>query len=189
MDFASDNVAGAAPEILEAIVVSARTRAPAYGNDNWSKRAEAKLAEIFETPVAAFLVATGTGANALALGALTPPWGAIFCHEEAHVIDDECGAPELFSAGAKMVGVPGYGGKLTVQSLEETLHALSDRPDQNRAARPDLDQPGDRGWTGLFASGSRGTRSAGEDAKVFCCIWTAPASPTLWSVPARCPPR
>ena len=96
-------------------------RAPAYGSDNWSKRAEAKLAEIFETPVAAFLVATGTGANALALGALTPPWGAIFCHEEAHVIDDECGAPELFSAGAKMVGVPGYGSKLTVHSLEETL--------------------------------------------------------------------
>ena len=121
MDFASDNVAGAAPEILEAIVVSAQARAPAYGSDNWSKRAEAKLAEIFETPIAAFLVATGTGANALALGALTPPWGAIFCHEEAHVIDDECGAPEMFSAGAKLVGVPGYGSKLTVKTLDETL--------------------------------------------------------------------
>ena len=121
MDFASDNVAGAAPEILDAIVDSARSRAPAYGSDNWSKRAEAKLSEIFEAPVAAFLVATGTGANALALGALTPPWGAIFCHEEAHVIDDECGAPEMFSAGAKLVGVPGYGSKLTVQSVEETL--------------------------------------------------------------------
>jgi len=121
MDFASDNMAGAAPEILEAIGVAAQARASAYAADDWTRRAEAGLSEVFERPVAAFLVATGTGANALALGAVTPPWGAVFCHEEAHVIDDECGAPEMFAGGAKLVGVPGYGAKLTPASVAETL--------------------------------------------------------------------
>ena len=65
----------------------------------------ALLSETFETSVAAFLVATGTAANALALSALVNPWDAVFCHEEAHVHDDECGAPELFTGGAKLVGI------------------------------------------------------------------------------------
>jgi len=121
MDFASDNGAGVAPEILEAIVASSRVNAPAYGADAFSARAIARLSEAFETNVAAFLVATGTGANALALSALARPFEAVFCHEEAHVHDDECGAPELFTGGAKLVGVPGEGGKITVSALAETL--------------------------------------------------------------------
>ena len=124
MDFASDNGAGAAPEILEAIARSAVSRAPAYGADDWTKRAEAALAATFEHEVAAFLVATGTGANALALGALCPPWGAVICHEEAHIMDDECGAPEMFTAGAKLVGCPGYGSKLTPASVTDALARL-----------------------------------------------------------------
>ena len=121
MNFASDNGAGVAPEILEAIAASSRVNAPAYGADAYTSRAEAMLSEIFETRVAAFLVATGTAANALALSALAQPWGAIFCHEEAHVHDDECGAPEFFSGGAKLVGIPGWGGKITPDHLQETL--------------------------------------------------------------------
>ena len=70
MNFASDNGAGVAPAILEAIVASSRVNAPAYGNDEYSTRASAKLSEIFERDVAAFLVSTGTGANALALAAV-----------------------------------------------------------------------------------------------------------------------
>jgi threonine aldolase len=121
MNFASDNGAGVAPEILEAIASSSRVNAPAYGEDEYTARAQARLSEIFETKVAAFLVATGTAANALALSALAKPWDAVFCHEEAHIHDDECGAPELFTGGAKLVGIAGEGGKITPGALRDTL--------------------------------------------------------------------
>ena len=121
MNFASDNGAGVAPDILEAIAASCRVNAPAYGADDYTRRAEASLAEVFEKKVAAFLVPTGTAANALALSALAKPWEAIFCHEEAHIHDDECGAPEFYSGGAKLVGIPGEGGKVTASALAETL--------------------------------------------------------------------
>ena len=121
MDFASDNGAGVAPAIMEAIVASSRGTTAAYGADEHSKKAEAKLAEIFEREAAVFLLTTGTGANGLALGALAPPWSAVFCHEESHIHDDECGAPEFFTSGAKLVGISGEGGKITPQAFRETL--------------------------------------------------------------------
>ena len=121
MNFASDNTAGIAPAILQAIVAANAGSSPAYGVDSHSRRAEAALSETFERPLAAFLVGTGTGANALALGALASPWSAIFCHEEAHIHDDECGAPEFFTGGAKLVGVDGEAGKITPDALRETL--------------------------------------------------------------------
>jgi threonine aldolase len=121
MNFASDNGAGVAPAILKAIVAASAGTAPAYGADALTRRAEIALSEIFERPVAAFLVATGTAANALALGAVTAPWSAVFCHEEAHIHDDECGAPELFTGGAKLVGIAGEGGKIAPDALRETL--------------------------------------------------------------------
>jgi threonine aldolase len=121
MNFASDNGAGVAAPILEAIVASSRLNAPAYGADAFSARAAARLREVFEREAAVFLVSTGTAANALSLAALTRPWQAVFCHDEAHIIDDECGAPEFFSAGAKLVGIPGAEGKITPAALRETL--------------------------------------------------------------------
>jgi len=121
MNFTSDNGSGAAPQILAALVEASAGPAPAYGADPWSRAAEKKLAEVFETDLAAFLVATGTAANALALAALTRPWEAVFCHEEAHVQDDECGAPEFFTHGAKLVNIPGFGGKITPAGLQEAL--------------------------------------------------------------------
>jgi threonine aldolase len=121
MNFASDNGAGVAREILDAIVASSRVTAPAYGADDYTARAQELLSEVFETRVAAFLVATGTAANALALSTLVNPWDAVFCHEEAHIHDDECGAPELFTGGAKLVGIAGEGGKVTPEGLRETL--------------------------------------------------------------------
>jgi threonine aldolase len=121
LNFASDNAAGAAPEILAAVAAASRGSAAAYGADPWSQRAVAKLAEIFEADLAAFLAPTGTAANALALSALARPWEAVFCHEESHVHDDECGAPEFFTGGAKLVGIPGYSGKITPEALRETL--------------------------------------------------------------------
>ena len=121
MNFASDNGAGAAPEIMAAIAAASRGAAAAYGADAWSERAVTRLREVFETDLAAYLVATGTAANALALSALARPWEAVFAHEESHAHDDECGAPEFFTGGAKLVGVPGYDGKITPAALRETL--------------------------------------------------------------------
>lgn len=121
MDFASDNAAGASRPILEALLATNEEFCPAYGADRHSAAAERALSEVFERDVASFLVATGTASNALALGAITPPWGAVFCHEHAHVIDDECGAPEMFSSGAKLVGIPGPLGKITPAALADTL--------------------------------------------------------------------
>jgi threonine aldolase len=121
MNFASDNVVGASRPVLEALLAANDGSQIAYGSDAFSARGEAMLAEVFEHEVAVFLVGTGTGANALALSAVTPPWGAVFCHAESHVLDDECGAPEMFTAGAKLVGIPGVGGKMAPADLVATL--------------------------------------------------------------------
>jgi threonine aldolase len=120
-DFRSDNVAGAAPEILEAIAAAGRGADSAYGEDTVTRRLETRLATLFEHEVAVFPVATGTAANALALAQLIPPWGAVFCHAEAHVATDECGAPEFFSAGAKLAPLPGLNGKLAPETLAAAL--------------------------------------------------------------------
>jgi threonine aldolase len=121
LNFTSDNGSGADPRILAALAEANRGPAAAYGADPWSRAAEKKLGQVFETDLAAFLVATGTASNALALAALTRPFEAVFCHEEAHVQDDECGAPEFFTHGAKLVGIPGTGGKITPDGLTEAL--------------------------------------------------------------------
>jgi threonine aldolase len=121
MFFASDNGAGVAPQILDAIVAASQGAQPAYGSDDFTKRAEGLLSEVFETQATVFLVSTGTGANALALSALARPWEAIFCHEEAHIHDDECGAPEFFTGGAKLAGIAGLNGKITPHGFAETL--------------------------------------------------------------------
>jgi threonine aldolase len=121
MNFASDNVVGASAKVLQAILAANDGAEPAYGADRHTLRAEALLAEVFEHEVSVLLAATGTGANALALAGVTPPWGAVFCQVESHVIDDECGAPEMFSGGAKLVGIPGVGGKITPDALATTL--------------------------------------------------------------------
>jgi threonine aldolase len=122
MNFCSDNVAGAAPRIVAALAEAAAAGpAMPYGADAWTQAVEARFAEIFETEVAVFLVATGTAANALALAALAPAWGAVYCHPAAHVNVDECGAPELFTGGAKLVGVDGADGKIAAADLERVL--------------------------------------------------------------------
>jgi threonine aldolase len=121
MNFASDNAAAVAPEILAAIGAANEGVALAYGRDAWTARVERRLAELFEHEVAVFLVATGTAANALALAHLTPPWGAVLCHQEAHIATDECGAPEFFGAGIKLVGLGGAGGKIAPPALRRVL--------------------------------------------------------------------
>jgi threonine aldolase len=121
MNFASDNAAPVAPEILAALARANEGAALAYGNDAWTERLERRFAEMFECDVAVFLVATGTAANALALAHLSPSWGAVLCHEEAHIATDECGAPEFFGGGLKLVGLPGEGGKIAPATLARAL--------------------------------------------------------------------
>ena len=121
MNFASDNTAGIAPEILQALAAGNDGFAMGYGNDDVTRAVEQRIGEIFERDVAVFLVPTGTAANALALAHVSPPWGAVFAHTEAHILTDECGAPEFFGGGLKLVGMPGIGCKVTPETLAETV--------------------------------------------------------------------
>lgn len=121
MNFASDNTAGIAPEILGAIARANTGYTLGYGNDGWTQRVEQRFAEIFEHDVAVFLVPTGTAANALALAHVTPPWGAVLCHEGSHIATDECGAPEFFGGGTKLVGLAGEGAKISAATLRAAL--------------------------------------------------------------------
>ena len=121
MDFRSDNVAGAHPKVIEALARANAGNASAYGTDELSRAVEARLAAMFETEVRVFPVATGTAANALALSACAPPYGAVLCHRLAHIANDECGAPEFYAGGAKLVPLSGPWGKLDAGTLEATL--------------------------------------------------------------------
>lgn len=118
MNFASDNTSATAPEIMAAIAAANEGSAMPYGNDPAMDEVRARLRETFEAPEAAvFLVATGTAANALSLAILTDPWGAVFCHRNAHVEEDECGAPEFYTGGSKLVLVEGEHAKMTPEAL------------------------------------------------------------------------
>jgi threonine aldolase len=118
MNFKSDNTAPAAPEIIAALARVNEGVAGNYGDDHVTDRLKAKLSALFEKEVAVFPVATGTAANALSLAHLTPPHGAVFCHEGAHIHVDECGAPEFFSQGAKLVPLKGARGKVTPEAVK-----------------------------------------------------------------------
>ncbi len=122
MNFVSDNIVGASPPIIAALSEAAAAGAEGtYGKDRWSIEAHRQLDALFGRKVTAFFLATGTAANALALQAITPPGQGVFCHETAHVIDDECGAPEFYIGSGKLVGIPGLAGKITADALRETL--------------------------------------------------------------------
>ena len=117
LGFTSDNIAGASPEVIEAIAACNAGQTEPYGKDTYTARVERKLAELFERDVAVFLVPTGTAANALCLSVMSPPWGSIFCHPDSHINNDECGAPEFYTDGAKIVTVDGPAAKLDPEKL------------------------------------------------------------------------
>jgi threonine aldolase len=121
MNFASDNTAKVAPQIMTALAQANEGYVLGYGADPLTKRVEKRFAEIFKREVAVFLVPTGTASNALALAHVTPPWGAVLCHVESHVATDECGAPEFFGGGIKLVGLAGEAGKITPDVLKASL--------------------------------------------------------------------
>jgi threonine aldolase len=145
-DFRSDNVGGVAPELLEAMVAANCGAAAPYGDDDFTRAMTARFRNAFEHDgVTAFPLATGTGANCVALAGLANPYGAIYCHETAHINVYECGAPELFT-GAKLVGLPGAGYKLHAAALDTAL-SLAGRGNATRV-QPfalNLTQPTDFG--------------------------------------------
>jgi threonine aldolase len=144
-DFRSDNVGGAAPEILEALVAAASGTAAPYGDDDYTRAMNERFAALFERPVQVFPLSSGTGSNSVALAALANAYGSIYCHQTAHINVYECGAPEFFT-GAKLVALPGRDFKLEPGTLEEAL-ALAGRGNPTRV-QPfalNLTQPTDFG--------------------------------------------
>ena len=146
MNFASDNTAGVDPQILAALAEANAGYARGYGNDDWTAAAERRLAELFEREVAAFFVPTGTAANALALAQVCPPWGVVFCHADSHIATDECGAPEFFGGGLKLVGLSGEAAKIAPQTLDAALAGYGGHsPHQMVAAALSITQASEAG--------------------------------------------
>src|SRR2546425_8014434 len=121
LNFRSDNVATVAPEILRAFDAVNHGLAASYGDDEYSALLNRKFSDLFETEVTVFPVSTGTAANALSLATCARPYGAIYCHEEAHIHTAEGGATEAFSGGAKLIALPGAHGKLEPPTLAAAL--------------------------------------------------------------------
>ena len=119
--FASDNVTSACPEVMDALIAANSGIAESYGDDEWSKALKTKLSEVFETEVEVFLAVSGTASNALALSALAPVFGKIYCHELSHINTDECGAPELFTGGAKLIPMQSSNGRIKPKDLSEMI--------------------------------------------------------------------
>jgi threonine aldolase len=119
--FASDNIAGACPEVLEAILKANEGDSVPYGNDQISTDLQKKFSDLFEKDVIVFPTASGTAANALALSTMTPSFGNIYCHKLSHINTDECGAPEFYTGGGKLVTLNGINGKITTEELDQAI--------------------------------------------------------------------
>ena len=123
MRFFSDNAAAAHPAVIEAIAAANRIDT-AYDGDEWSLKLDGAFSDLFETPVRALWVTTGTAANCLALAALCPPYGGIICSQDAHIEVDEAGGPGFFTGGAKLILVEGPGAKLTPDAVSGAIGSI-----------------------------------------------------------------
>jgi threonine aldolase len=124
--FASDNYAGICPEAWSALAEANQGHAVSYGDDPWTARAADLIRELFEAPCEVFFVFNGTAANSLSLAATGQSYHSILCHEIAHVESDECGAPEFFSNGMKVLQIPGPNGKIDPAGIERAVRKRSD---------------------------------------------------------------
>ena len=131
-EFASDNVAPICPEAWAALQEANAHYAPSYGEDRWTARACDRVREIFETDCDVYFVFTGTGANALALAQLCKPFQSVICHQHSHIQTDECGAPEFFTGGSKLLLVGGADGKIDAGQVK----ALLTRPNELHSHKP-----------------------------------------------------
>ncbi len=119
--FASDNTLGICPEALAALEEANDGAAQSYGDDEWMRRLRESVRDIFETNCETYLVFNGTAANALALAQLCQPFHSVVCHQQAHIQTDECGAPEFFTRGSKLLLVNGARGKIDLNEVEATI--------------------------------------------------------------------
>lgn len=125
-DFASDNTAGLYPEALDALVTANAGYVASYGEDEWTTRAADGIRDLFDADCDVYFVFNGTAANSLALATLCQSYHSVICHEAAHVETDECGAPEFFSHGTKVLVAPGAGGRLDPGAVEHLITRRSD---------------------------------------------------------------
>jgi len=121
-NFGSDNVTPACDAIIQAVNAANAGTVASYGGDDLTARLQSRASEVFEREVAIYPVATGTAANSLALSQIAAPFGAIYCYEAAHIVTDECGAPEFFTGGAKLIGLPAPDGKISPSQLSHALN-------------------------------------------------------------------
>lgn len=131
--FYSDNTASVAPELLAALAAANQGPQKSYGDDPWTEQLDQVFSDFFATPVRAFVVTTGTAANALSLATLSPPYGNVFAHAGSHVVEDECGAVEFFSAGARLTLIGGGHGRMDPQALQ---HAIESHPPNVHTVQP-----------------------------------------------------
>src|SRR5215467_3361171 len=117
-EFASDNTIGICPEALAVLEEANRGAAQAYGDDQWTRRLREIVRDLFETDCDAYLVFNGTAANALALAQLCRSFHSVICHQQAHIQTDECGAPEFFTGGSKLLLVGGAAGKIDIKGVD-----------------------------------------------------------------------
>ncbi|MEX6508503.1 low specificity L-threonine aldolase [Jiella sp. M17.18] len=146
MIFASDNWSGAHPAINAALSAHSAGMATAYGASDLDRKVERRFDEIFEREVAVFFVGTGTAANSLALASVNRPGGVVLCHREAHIVEDECGAPEFFTHGARMAPIDGPNGLIDPANLKREMARF--KPDHVHAGQPmavSISQPGEAG--------------------------------------------
>ena len=122
VNFASDNVTGIAPEIMEAIVEANEPQgAWPYGNDEVTGELNGRFSALFDTAVSVYPVATGTAANALCLSLVARPFNTVYCLKHSHAYEDEGGAPEFYTSGAKLVPIAAADGKMTAAALEAAI--------------------------------------------------------------------
>ena len=124
--FASDNYAGVCPEAWAWLTKANAGHVRGYGDDEWTARAADLIRDLFETRCEVFFVFNGTAANSLALASMCQSYHSILCHDTAHVETDECGAPEFFSNGTKVLTVPGDHGKMTPAGIERVITKRDD---------------------------------------------------------------
>lgn len=124
MRFFSDNAAPVHAAVMAAMA-TANTLDTAYDGDALSKQLDGRFSDLFETQVRALWVPSGTAANCLALAALCPPYGGVVCHRDAHIQNDECGAPEFYTHGAKLMLCDGEGAKLTPATIRTVIDAIA----------------------------------------------------------------
>ena len=122
-EFASDNTARICPEVLAAVEEANHGAAVSYGDDDWTSRIRELARDLFETDCDAYLVFNGTAANALALAQLCQPFQSVVCHKQAHIQTDECGAPEFFTGGSKLLLVSGQHGKIDINEVKAVIAA------------------------------------------------------------------